>query len=91
MTSKLFVDPEAFYTGPDLKDHIINTDEKGIHHYRIPIDKFVNEEARQKYAEQFLLVMYGAVKGKNYAEATVNDEGKIIYYPYELVFEMEKP
>lgn len=81
MTYNLYSDPEAHYTGPDLKQHVINTPNDGIYHYRIPVEKFANEEAKQKYAESFMLVRYGLQKGKDYVSATISDEGIVMIQP----------
>lgn len=81
----LIIDDEAFYKGPDLKQHVINTPDDGIYHYRIPVEKFANEEAKQKYAESFMLVQYGMEKGKDYVSATISDEGIVMIQPIKPV------
>jgi hypothetical protein len=75
----IVTDPEARYAGADMEDQTINKD--GIHHYRIPVEDFPDEEARQQFAEQWLLVQFDFVKGRDYAWATISDDGRIIFQP----------
>jgi hypothetical protein len=90
-TEVLIVDPDAYYNGPDLKGCILNAADSGLPHYRIPVELLKNKKDRQQYAERWLLLQHGMIKGMHYHSATINDEGQIVYYPYELVFEMELP
>lgn len=86
MTDKLYSDPEAYYTGPDLKQHVINkADDDGTRHFKVSRDLFVNEEAIQKYAEHWLWAMYGLEKDRDYTSASINDEGQIIFQPIEPI------
>jgi len=93
MKDLLITDPDAYYTGPDLSEFTINkVDEDGTTHLRIPVERFANEEARQQYAEQWLLVQFNFVKGRDYVSATIADDGKILLQPLKpieyLKFEM---
>ena len=84
----LIIDDEAHYTGPDLMQETIN-EAKDITVYRLPADAFIDEAAKQRFAESFLSVELGMTRGIDYVSATVSDEGQIIFQPIEPIEYLE--
>lgn len=85
---KLITDDEAYYKGPDLTQEVINKD-KDITVYRLPVDAFANEEAKQRFAEFFLSVELGMTRGIDYISATVSDEGQVVFQPIKPIRYLE--